>query len=510
MWYFYDYYSQIAILAMGMVISCILVLRGLYRILRGHLRHVPGPLLSKITNMHLAMYDFSYSRNDQILEWHHQYGPIICIAPNEVSVATLEATKEIYSATQRWPKSNYFDNFKGYNRRSIFATKSHEEHRAKRKLTSKFYQASNMYTVPAIEQHIQERCQTVLRQIRPGTQVDIYRLADCYALDIITFLVLGPHHCTQSVENVCLERQILMDLKRLQFVGPLRLRCPILFDYVSKLLDTLSPGLAYLRAEDRLASWCQQRISAAMEDPNFENSRSLLQHILANLQNVGPKQSTDHLYVAAEILDNINAAEATVAVTATYLVWKLTEHPEWQQKIRKELNALAVQENGLISFADVNSQVPSLEACLKEVYRLHPASSGRSERLVPKGGRTLSNIYLPEGTIVTNSLAALHRDENIFPNSDHFLPERWLDGDEEMLNRRLNQLIPFGYGGRVCLGKALATMEIKLLIAGLYRKYKTVMTESSTHRSMRQCSTHDAVPWGLKCVIECQLVDDDQ
>ncbi|KAL6817673.1 benzoate 4-monooxygenase cytochrome P450 [Trichoderma camerunense] len=484
MWFFYNYFSQIAILAMGMVISW-------------HLRHVPGPLLSKITNMHLAMYDFSYSRNDQILEWHHQYGPIICIAPNEVSVATLEATKEIYSATQRWPKSNYFDNFKGYNRRSIFASKSHEEHRAKRKLTSKFYQASNIYTVPAIEQHIQERSQTVLRQIRPGTQVDIYSLADCYALDIITFLVLGPHHCTQSVENVCLERQILMDLKHLQFVGPLRLRCTIFFDYASKLLDTLSPGLAYLRAEDRLASWCQQRISAAMKDSDFDNSRSLLQHILANLQNVGPKQSTDHLYVAAEILDNINAAEATVA------------HPEWQQKIRKELNALAVQENGLISFADVNSQVPSLEACLREVYRLHPASSGRSERLVPKGGRTLSNIYLPEGTIVTYSVAALHRDENIFPNPNHFLPERWLDGDEEMLNRRLNQLIPFGYGGRVCLGKALATMEIKLLMAGLYRKYKTVMTESSTHASMRQCSTHDAVPWGLQCVIECQLVDND-
>ncbi|KAL5087892.1 hypothetical protein Trisim1_007301 [Trichoderma cf. simile WF8] len=85
-----------------------------------------------------------------------------------------------------------------------------------------------------------------------------------------------------------------------------------------------------------------------MKDPDFDNSRSLLQHILANLQNVRPKQSTDHLYVAAEILDNINAAEATVAVTATYLVWRLTEHPEWQQKIRKELNELAVQENGLV------------------------------------------------------------------------------------------------------------------------------------------------------------------
>ncbi|KAL7904990.1 benzoate 4-monooxygenase cytochrome P450 [Trichoderma velutinum] len=500
---FYEY-SQIAILAMSMVISCIIIFRWLYRFHRGHLRHVPGPIMSKITNMYLALFDFSYTRNDQILEWHHQYGPIICIAPNEVSVATLEATKEIYSATQRWSKSDYFDNFKGYNRRSVFATKSHEEHRAKRKLTSKFYQASSMYTVPAIEQHIQERSQAVLRQIYPGAPVDVYSLTDWYALDIITFLLLGPRHSTQSVENVCPERQILMELKHLQFIGPLRLRCPNLFAYVSKLLGTLSPWLAYLRAEDKLALWCKERIFATMKDPDFYTSRSLLRHIFANCD-----QSTDHSYVAAEILDNINAAEATVAVTATYLVWRLTEHPEWQQKIRKELNALPAQENGLESFADVNSQVPSLEACLREVYRLHPASSGRSERLVPKGGRTLSNIFLPEGTIVTSSVVALHRDENIFPNPDHFMPERWLDRDEETLNRRLDHLIPFGYGGRVCLGKALATMEIKLLIASLYRKYKTVMTGSSTHTSMRQCSTHDAVPWGLKCVVEFQLADDD-
>lgn len=84
--------------------------------------------------------------------------------------------------------------------------------------------------------------------------------------------------------------------------------------------------------------------------------------------------------------------------------------------------------------------------------------------------------------MVIRSVATLHRDENI-----HFLPERWLDGDEEMLSRRLNQLILFGYGGRVYLGKALAnTMEIKLLIPELYRKDEPVMTKTSTHASMRQ------------------------
>lgn len=64
------------------------------------------------------------------------------------------------------------------------------------------------------------------------------------------------------------------------------------------------------------------------------------------------------------------------------------------------------------------------------------------------------------------------------------------------------RLIPFGYGARLCLGKALATMEIKLLLAGIYSHYETGLSASTTDESMKQTSTHDAVPRGLSCEIQ--------
>lgn len=474
---------------------------------RARLRNIPGPALAKVTSLHLGLQDLSYNRNKAIFEWHRKHGPIICIAPNEVSVATLEATKVIYGTRHRWAKSDYFDLFQGFSMRSVFATKPYEAHRTKRKLISAFYQASNIYAMPHIEAHIQDRCRTFLKQVRSGQAVDVYALTDRFGFDIITYLVFGPDHGSASIELDCQERDMLLELKQVQFFNLLRARFPVLLGLAPALLGRLSSKFGYLSAEDKLASWSQERISAAMKDPGTAKAPCLLQLLQeSHTAENGIEEPLEPRYIAAEILDNINAAEATTAVTATYLIWRLAQNPLWQVKIRQELAALPVQDDGSISFADVNAGAPTLEACLREVYRLHPASSGRAERVVPRGGYELSGFYLPGGTVVSTSVVALHRDESVFPDADSFLPERWLDVDEKKLGNCEAQLIPFGYGGRICLGKALATMEIKLLVAHLYRRYRTEPTEMTTEASMRQCSTHDAVPHGISCLIRCHTI----
>lgn len=480
----------------------------LRHLLYGPLRHIPGPWYSKISNIPLLFYDLSLCRNDIILNWHRKYGPVVCIAPNEVSVASLQGTKDIYGATRRWAKSDYFDHFKGYNMRSTFATKSYDEHRTKRKYTSTFYQSPTIYKLPEIEQHVKSRSLAVLNQVQIGQEIDVYSLSDWYALDNITFLALGPDHCTQSVEQGCPERDILMDLKYQQFLGPFRIMCPKVYRLIAQFCGALSPRFSYLLADEQLEAWCKERFPTALQDSLTFQSHSLIRHMLGADGNRADKEEIDLQYVAAEVLDNINAAEATVAVTATYLIWRLTEAPEWQRRIRKELSTISRQEDGSLAFSDIDSQVPSLEACLREVYRLHPASSGRSERIVPKGGHSFSGVYIHEDTIVTSSVVALHQDEVVFPEPECFAPERWLEGDEEAWKVRDAYLIPFGYGGRICLGKALATLELKTLIATLYLKLESVGTTSTNAVSMKQSSTHDAVPRALRCIVRFERAAD--
>ncbi|RKK76673.1 hypothetical protein BFJ69_g6878 [Fusarium oxysporum] len=455
-----------------------------YLLGNGSLRHVPGPWYCKVSNIPLSIYEILCRCSDIILDLNKKYGPVVQIAPNEVSVANLEATKHIYGTKDCWAKSDYFDHFMGYGRRSIFATKPYEDHRIKRKYTSSFYQAKAIYKLPEIEEHVKSRSLAVLDQVRNGEDVGASSLASWYALDNITFLVFGPNHGTHSVDQTCTERGILEGLKYQQFIGPFRYRCPRLYNYASLLLQRVSSRFRYLSADGKFPTWCEKKLFAALKDPRLNETHS-------------------------EVLDNIDAAEATIGVTATYLIWKLTEAPEWQDKIRQELSALPKQDDGCPSFADIDTRVPLLEACLRKVYRLHPSSSGKNERLVPLGGRTLTGVFVPEHTVVTSSVLALHYDGEVYSDPDRFLPCRWIGESEEQRKVIDAQLIPFGYGGRVCLGKALATMELKLLIASLYLEHESLATLATNAVSMKQCSTHDAVPRGLECVVRFRRIKDN-
>ena len=51
------------------------------------------------------------------------------------------------------------------------------------------------------------------------------------------------------------------------------------------------------------------------------------------------------------------------------------------------------------------------------------------------------------------------------------------------------------------MGKAFATIEIKMLLWTLYVRFKTRIGEGMRESDMRQTGTQDALPWGLRCDV---------
>ena len=108
------------------------------------------------------------------------------------------------------------------------------------------------------------------------------------------------------------------------------------------------------------------------------------------------------------------------------------------------------------------SPAPRLDATVLEVMRLTPPVGGffrRSLRPVQ-----LAGVEVPENSVIQVVLTPSHPADAT--DLAAFRPQRHLDGSFDQT------LLPFGGGQRVCLGKALAQLEIRLMAVGLLSRLK--------------------------------------
>ena len=109
-----------------------------------------------------------------------------------------------------------------------------------------------------------------------------------------------------------------------------------------------------------------------------------------------------------------------------------------------------------------DSPAPRLDATVLEVMRLTPPVGGffrRSLRPVQ-----LAGVEVPEHSVIQVVLTPSHPADAT--DLAAFRPQRHLDGSFDQT------LLPFGGGQRVCLGKAMAQLEIRLMAVGLLSRLK--------------------------------------
>lgn len=127
--------------------------------------------------------------------------------------------------------------------------------------------------------------------------------------------------------------------------------------------------------------------------------------------------------------------------------------------------------------------LPYLSACISEGLRMHPVVGHIFERVVPSSGLALNDdkgTVLPPGTIVGVNPWVVQYDERVFgADAAVFRPERWMQGkgeDKEAFEARVARMrevdLAFGKGKRVCMGKALALVEIYKFIAAVFGKFE--------------------------------------
>ncbi|RAL58686.1 hypothetical protein DID88_002992 [Monilinia fructigena] len=118
------------------------------------------------------------------------------------------------------------------------------------------------------------------------------------------------------------------------------------------------------------------------------------------------------------------------------------------------------------------NHLPYTAAVIKETLRLFPPASSirqgmRGVDLVDEEG----NLYPTENCMVYMLHLPIQHDPKSWPRAREFLPERWLakQGDEIYCDVK-GAWRPFEVGPRNCIGQALVTLELKIILAIVVRE----------------------------------------
>jgi len=171
----------------------------------------------------------------------------------------------------------------------------------------------------------------------------------------------------------------------------------------------------------------------------------------------------------------IVAGSDTTASVLSHIIYYLICNPEYQQRLRHELDeSLAILAGEPIK-SNLLATLPFLNAVINEALRLQPPVPSGLQRApaIGSGGKSLGpNMIITEGTAVQVPPYVIHRDPRyFFPNPDKFWPDRWLKQNINVILER-NAFIPFSTGSANCPGKPLAMIELRLVTCLIVRTFE--------------------------------------
>ncbi|MEU8761538.1 cytochrome P450 [Streptomyces sp. NPDC048659] len=171
---------------------------------------------------------------------------------------------------------------------------------------------------------------------------------------------------------------------------------------------------------------------------------------------------TDRL-IRDELVTLLVAGHETTAQTLCWLFVLLDRHPEAHDRF------LAAHA----SAAGPAERDAQLNALVQEALRLYPAVW-----LVPRHAArddVLDGVAITAGTGVLVCPYLTHRIPELWPDPEHFAPERFLPGGRRPQHPAAFQ--PFGVGARACLGQHFALQETLALLRLLLPAYRPVLAD---------------------------------
>ena len=416
---------------------------AVYRLCFSPIAKFPGPKLAALSRWYEFYYEvilrgqFTF----HISELHKRYGPIIRIAPDELHISDSDFWGTLYGPG-RTDKFEYFQNRQNIPR-SIFATPDHALHKLRKAPLLPLFSKKRISDFqPVIREKLDLLCEKIDSFVANGKPFAVNRAITAFSGDVMTTYVFGKSYDNlESPDFVETFHEPFMFASEgghiaLQFkwMYPLMERMPL--SLVKKMQPLMFPVIKLaIDFDEKLKA-----IKAGESKENPDHPTILFELVRSDLP---PKEKEiGRLNEEAQLL--VAAGLVTVSWALSVITFYVLQDPQILARLQKELAAAIADRDASFKWEDVE-KLPYLNACIREGLRLSYGVTARSPRIWPKPMQ-YNGWEIPARTAVSLTIYDHNHNEDIFPNSWSFRPERWLD-------ERLDQyFFSFSKGSRSCLG----------------------------------------------------------
>ncbi|MED6121164.1 hypothetical protein PIB30_027648 [Stylosanthes scabra] len=219
-------------------------------------------------------------------------------------------------------------------------------------------------------------------------------------------------------------------------------------------------------------------INDRMMKSGKSHQEDLLGHLLQENNNGEEKGKFSMRGLVDECKTFFFGGYETTSLSITWSLLLLAMHEDWQNQLRDEIKQ--VMGNGDFD-VDVNmlNSLKKMKWVMNEAVRLYPPSPNVQRQA--KEDIRVDNFTVPKGTNIWIDLIAMHRDAALWgTDANEFKPERFKEDANGGCNHQMGYL-PFGFGGRMCVGRNLSFMEYKIVLTLLLSRFRFKVSSCYQH-----------------------------
>ncbi|RCI12104.1 hypothetical protein L249_0949 [Ophiocordyceps polyrhachis-furcata BCC 54312] len=485
------------------------ILTPIYNLFLHPLRTFPGPLICRASSWPRHFHLVRGSLPLFTAALHKVYGPVVRVAPGELSFISPQAWRDIYlplpdrQGARELKKDGRFYSIFGHCAGNIMTADFHHHELLRRQLSPGFSDRTLRLQEPIIQRYV-DILVGKLRELSDKNPINLTDWFTYLTFDIISRMSLGS-------DLGCLDRSqfhpwVHAIKRNLREFVLLQLLAYFDLGWLNRRMTSSRVLNGRCRHEDLTRRMLQSRLE---DDEEHFDIISVLQNLKEPFVRHGRLTRSAHdTYREVKSFEQLHsnmsllilAGSETSATLMTGFFSLLAENAEARERVTREVRAAFSCEDE-ITLAAVKS-LSYLLACIHETLRLLPPTPNAMPRLVGLGGHTIAGHHVPQHvrpsllmrrravlmirqTVVYVAPWAAGRSEENFTLPLEFHPERFLQ-DPTFAGDSLGAAQPFGIGHRSCLGRSLAYAETQLALAKMLYNFEVDVSPGSLGWTERQ------------------------